>query len=151
MLEKKQLKKAEKIIKEFFKKATLEADFKLEDKPEGLKMVLNVPEPQVLIGERGRALAELQTILGKILRRQLETPVFLDLDINQYKESKIRYLKEVAASLADNVALQKSEKALFPMTSYERRIVHLELAKRNDVKTESIGQEGERRVVIRPA
>ena len=36
------------------------------------------------------------------------------------------------------------------MSSYERRIVHMQLASRKDVLTESIGQEPERKVVIKP-
>jgi len=36
------------------------------------------------------------------------------------------------------------------MPAHERRIVHLELSERQDVVTDSLGQEPERRVVIRP-
>jgi spoIIIJ-associated protein len=36
------------------------------------------------------------------------------------------------------------------MSAYERRIIHLELAGRSDVTTESIGEEPERKVVIKP-
>jgi len=36
------------------------------------------------------------------------------------------------------------------MTAYERRIIHVELASRGDVTTESMGQEPERRVIIKP-
>ena len=57
----------------------------------------------------------------------------------------------MAISAADDVALTKKEKQLPPMTAYERRIIHLELASaRPDVVTESIGQEPERRVAIKP-
>jgi len=56
----------------------------------------------------------------------------------------------LARSLADEVAITKKEKILSSMPAYERRIIHLELAGRSDVTTESIGQEPERRIVIRP-
>ncbi|PJA84129.1 MAG: hypothetical protein CO145_02195, partial [Candidatus Nealsonbacteria bacterium CG_4_9_14_3_um_filter_37_13] len=69
---------------------------------------------------------------------------------NGYKKKKLDYLKELARSLADEVALTKKEKNLPPMAAYERRIIHLELAGRSDVTTESIGEEPERRVVVRP-
>ncbi|PIR71473.1 MAG: hypothetical protein COU43_02475 [Candidatus Nealsonbacteria bacterium CG10_big_fil_rev_8_21_14_0_10_37_25] len=80
----------------------------------------------------------------------LTEPFFIDLDINGYKKKKLDYLKELARSLADEVALTKKEKNLPPMAAYERRIIHLELAGRSDVTTESIGEEPERRVVVRP-
>jgi len=59
-------------------------------------------------------------------------------------------LKELAKSVADEVALTKKERILEPMSAYERRIIHLELASRPDVTTESIGKEPKRRVVIKP-
>ena len=40
--------------------------------------------------------------------------------------------------------------ALAPMSPYERRVVHMELASYSDVITESIGQEPQRRIVVKP-
>ena len=78
-----------------------------------------------------------------------EGPFYIDLDINDYKKKKIEYLKETARAVADEVALTKKEKYLPSMPPYERRIIHMELASRSDVTTESIGQEPERKIVIR--
>ncbi len=148
---KKDIKIIKKIIEEFFEKMTFEAELKMGQMEEdSLPVDLKTEDPQILIGEQGRTLVELQKILGKIIRKKLGEQIFLDLDINQYKKKKIEYLKEMAQSMADQVALQKEEKALFSMPSFERRIIHLTLSEREDVKTESIGEEPERRVVIKP-
>jgi len=56
----------------------------------------------------------------------------------------------MARGLADEVVLTKKEKILPAMPAYERRIIHLELASRSDVTTESIGKEPDRQIVIRP-
>jgi spoIIIJ-associated protein len=48
------------------------------------------------------------------------------------------------------VALYKKEKELRSMSAYERRIIHMELKERSDVKTESIGQDPDRRIIIKP-
>ncbi|MGB9637586.1 MAG: R3H domain-containing nucleic acid-binding protein [Microgenomates group bacterium] len=52
--------------------------------------------------------------------------------------------------MADEVILTKREKILPPMSAKERRIIHLILSERKDVKTESFGKEPERRVIIKP-
>ena len=151
-MEKKHLKKIEKLSREFFKKTTFEISFEIREKEDGLiTITAKTDEPQVLIGENGRTLLEFQKILGRILRKQTKQEFFLDLDINDYKLNKIQYLREMVAGVADRVALDKKEQSLFPMTSYERRIVHMELAKRNDVKTESLGEGADRRIIIKPA
>ena len=74
----------------------------------------------------------------------------LNLDINDYKKKKIDFLKKTAKELADEVMVSKVEKSMLPMSSYERRIVHSELSKRQDVKTESRGEGVNRYVVILP-
>lgn len=152
MMDKKIKKTVEKVLREFFKKLTFEVDFEVGELADNnLKLDLKTSEPQVLIGLHGETLHSLQMVLGRLIRKQLETPVFLDIDINQYKQNKMRYLQEMAKSAADRAALNRKEEVLPAMSSYERRIIHLALAERTDIKTESVGDGLERRVVIRPA
>ena len=144
------LEEIKKITKDFFKKTTFEVEIEFLPLQElTLPINLKTDEPQILIGEGGQTLVEIQHLLKTILKRKIQEPFFIDLDINGYKKKKIEYLKELAKSVADEVALTKKEKSLAPMPAYERRIIHLELAGRQDVTTESIGQEPERRVIIR--
>jgi len=145
------LEKAQKIVKEFFQKIAVEGEIEiLPPKDETLIINLKIEDPQILIGERGQTLFEIQHLLKAILKREISENFYVDLDINDYKKKKIEYLKELARSVADEVSLTKKERVLSPMPAYERRIIHLEIAERKDVTTESIGQEPERRVVIRP-
>ena len=145
------LEKAQKIVKEFFQKMAVEGEIEiLPPEDETLIINLKIEDPQILIGERGQTLFEIQHLLKAILKREISENFYVDLDINDYKKKKIEYLKELARSVADEVSLTKKERILSPMPAYERRIIHLEIAERKDVTTESIGQEPERRVVIRP-
>ena len=150
MLSQVDIKKIKEITDEFFKKMTFEVEIEiLPQKDLALPINLKLKEPQILIGEGGQTLFEIQHLLKAILKRKISEPFFIDLDISGYKKKKIEYLKELAKNIADEVALTKKEKQLTPMPAYERRIIHLELAGRSDVTTESIGQEPERRVIIR--
>jgi spoIIIJ-associated protein len=95
---------------------------------------------------------EIIEIIKIILQRKVapQDPFYIDLDVNDYKKKKKEYLREIAISAADEVALTKEEKQLSPMSAFERRIIHTELASRPEVETESIGQEPERKVIIKP-
>ena len=151
MLDKENLEKAKKIVKEFFQRMTIEGEIEiLPPKDETLSINLKIEDPQILIGEKGQTLFEIQHLLKAILKREISENFYIDLDINDYKKKKIEYLKDLARSVADEVSLTKKERILSPMPAYERRIIHLEIAGRKDVTTESIGQDPERRVVIRP-
>jgi len=151
MLSQSDLETIKKITKEFFGKTTFEVEIEFPiPQDQTLPINLETEEPQILIGEGGQTLVEIQHLLKAILKRKIQEPFFIDLDINGYKKKKIEYLKELAKTCADEVAITKKEKILSSMPAYERRIIHLELAGRSDITTESIGQEPERKVVIKP-
>ncbi len=151
MISEKDLEIIKKTAEEFFKKICFEAEIKVKSLPneETVSIDLEMEEPQILIGERGQTLAEIQHLLKAMLRRKIAEQFYINVDINDYKKKKSEYLKEMARSAADEVALSKKERILGPMPAYERRIIHLELAEREDIISDSIGQEPERRVVIR--
>lgn len=151
MLSSSDFEKVKKETEEFFQKTTFEVKIEfLPQKDQTLQISLSAEDPQILIGENGQTLSEIQHLLKTILKRKINDEFYLDLDINDYKARKTEYLKEMARFAADEVVLSKKEKILVPMPAYERRIIHLELADRPDITTESIGREPERRVVIRP-
>ena len=153
MLGQKDLEKIKKTSEEFFKKMCFEVEIEVK-KPRDLSIPIYVKteEPKILIGEKGQTLIDIQRILKAILRKSVsnEEQFYIDLDINNYKEKKITYLKEMSRLVTDEVALSKKEKILAPMPAYERRIIHLEIQSREDIASESVGQEPDRSVVVRP-
>lgn len=151
MLNRNDLDKIRKEVDDLLKKMTIDIETEsIQQKDETVFIDMRVREPQVLIGEKGQTLFDIQHLLLAILRRKIEEKFFLDLDINDYKKKKYEYLKEMARSAADEVVLTKKEKALPPMPAYERRIIHMELAGRGNVTTESVGEEPDRRLIIKP-
>jgi len=161
------LEKKEEIKKtttEFFEKLTIPInDLKVniiekesvqesdQNRESVVEIKIRVDDPQILIGERGLTLNEIQRLLGIILNRKAEKKFYVNIDINEYKEKKIDYLKNIAKEIADEVSFTKKEKTLPPMSSYERRIIHTELADYPGVSTESQGEGPDRRVVIKPS
>lgn len=146
MIEKNDLEKIKKIIEEFFEKMTIEIsnieinfkDFKEENK-DLVEINIKTNEPQILIGQQGQTLFELQRLLKIILNKKTQKIFYFNLDINEYKKKKVEYLKNLAKDLADQASLNKEEKVLLPMSAYERRIIHSELSQRQDITTESQG------------
>lgn len=150
-MDKEQLKTIKKTAEDFFKKTTFEVEVEvLPEEEKTVPVKIKTPEPQVLIGEGGQTLAEIQHLLKSILKRKIKEEFYINLDINDYKEKKEDYLREMVRSTADEVILTKKEKELAPMPAYERRIVHMELSTREGVEAESVGEEPQRRIVIRP-
>lgn len=148
------IEKIREIIREFFSKTgiTLEAIEIKVPQESTIPINLKMEEPQVLIGEGGQTLLEVQRLLKMILQKKIASGAhfYIDLDINDYKRKKLDYLKDLAKSAADEVSLIKKEKYLPPMSAYDRRVIHMELSSRQDIITESVGYEPERMVSIKP-
>lgn len=150
-MEHKEIEKIKELAKEFFEKMTISVlSIEAEEKENVINLEVKLSEPQILIGQQGQTLLEIQRLLKMVLNKKLQKIFYLNLDINDYKKQKTEYLKDLAKSLADQVALNKEEKTLQPMSSYERRIIHAELAQRTDVITESHGDGPDRHIVIKP-
>ena len=104
----------------------------------------------VLIGKNGYTIQALQTIVRQIIYNEINQNISIILDVENYKEKKIKNIEFLAKKTAREVAKTKIEAKLDSMNSYERRIVHSILSEDKYVFTESIGEEPNRCVVIKP-
>ena len=103
-----------------------------------------------LIGKNGYTISALQTIVRQIVFNEINQNISIILDVENYKEKKIKNIEYLAKKTAREVAKTKVEAKLDSMNSYERRIVHSILSEDKYVYTESIGEEPNRCVVIKP-
>ncbi len=83
-----------------------------------------------------------------ITKKENQPPAFFD--VNNYRRERENIIIELARAAARKAVATKEEISLPAMNSYERRIIHVELASRPDVATESVGAGRSRYVVIRP-
>jgi len=142
-----------KTVKELLKKMTtgqVDIEIKKQENSPVLIVSVQLEDAGQFIGQGGANLNDLQRILRLLVaKKKPEAPLFL-LDINNYREKRETFLKELGREMAEQVIKTKKSFMLQPMSSYERRIVHLELAEKPDIVTESVGEGLERRLVIKP-
>ncbi|MFA5009294.1 MAG: R3H domain-containing nucleic acid-binding protein [Candidatus Paceibacterota bacterium] len=145
----------ENIILDFFDAAGYEAEIQsINLKHEGennvLRVNLNTGDAQMLIGKQGMVLSDIQLLIRKILKKALNQEIFLNLDIDNYKKKKEEYLRDLAEDIADEAVFTKKIKEIPMPSPFDRRIVHLELSKRDDVVVESVGEGEERHIIVKP-
>lgn len=103
-----------------------------------------------VIGKNGQNISALEQIIRLVIYKKFPEGANFILDVNDYRKSKADFVLKQAKETAMRVKSTKKAEALLPMSSYERRLVHMELASHLDLATESIGEEPKRRVVIKP-
>lgn len=102
----------------------------------------------LLIGREGQTLASLQYIASRIISHAMNAGVRVQLEIGDYKSRQDEKLKERAHLLAEKVRQTGRSWATQPLSSYHRRIVHMELQEEPGIITRSIGEGIMKKVII---
>ena len=103
-----------------------------------------------LVGRDGEVLEALQELTRLAVHRETGERSRLMLDIAGFRARKRAELAKLGASAADEVKQTGEPVKLDPMTPFERKVVHDAVAAAG-LRSESEGEEPERRVVVLPA
>ncbi|MDD5455451.1 MAG: KH domain-containing protein [Candidatus Margulisbacteria bacterium] len=103
-----------------------------------------------IIGKEGNTLYALQYLLKNILSKKYKRPVNVQLDANNYREKRTNSITNMALEAAQKAIAENREILMPAMNAWERRIVHTTLMENGKVKTESIGREQDRKVIVSP-
>ena len=130
--------------------ADLDGDIDMD--VEGNRAVVSVVGATLdeLVGRRGEVLEALQELTRLAVHRQTGERARLMLDVGGYRERRRAELTEVGQDAADEVKQTGTPKHLASMTPFERKIVHGAIADAG-LRSESEGEEPNRRVVVYPA
>jgi spoIIIJ-associated protein len=124
-------------------------DYRVEVKLEEKRGMVFIYEDQEMLKEHLPSIVEaMNYLLQMVAKKNQKESIFLD--INNYRHDREVLIAELAKAAAKKVFATKQEVSLPAMNSYERRIVHVELAIHPEVKTESAGEGKERYVIIKP-
>ncbi len=104
----------------------------------------------VIIGRYGETLKALEYLTNLVCHDDLSTRR-IRFDCGGYRDKRTHILTRLAISLARDVVRKGEAVTLEPMTSWERRVVHLALRDNSEVETKSVGEDPSRRVTICPA
>ena len=144
------INRLDKILKELFKITGDDGiEYKIEKGKNQINLTITGDKVSHLIGYKGKTIESCQSLLNAMLQRENEESAKVFVEVNDYKKRKEEKLKNLANKMANNVIRFRKPIRLEPMSAYERLIIHTELAKRDDVETESQGEEPRRRVVIK--
>ncbi len=144
---------AEQLAVEFLTDVTkamgLDVTFDTERTDENtLKVEMSGDKMGLLIGKRGDTLNALQYLTGLAVNKQTEEYTKINLDTENYRAKRQDVLVKLAKKLAATVVRTGKNITLEPMSPNERRIIHYTLQNNNKVKTYSVGDEPNRKVVI---
>jgi len=124
-------------------------DYKVTIDPEHRRGSIFIYDTPTLVKENLPALvSNINHLTQLIAKKKNEEAIFFD--VNNYRHDRENLIGELARAAAKKVHATKTNVSLPIMNSYERRIVHTELAIHPEVTTESVGEGKERYVIVKP-
>lgn len=103
---------------------------------------------QALIGPHGETLDALQELTRLAVQQKTGVRSRLMLDISGHRQNRRAELAGLARSTAERVLSDQEPARLAPMNPFERKVVHDTIAAIEGVRSESEGEEPNRRVVV---
>lgn len=108
-------------------------------------------DKELLLERGGEVLKALEHLAFRALRLEPEWHDKIQVDCGGYRALRLEELRITARVAAERVQTSRQPFRLNPMSSQERRVVHLALKDMPGIRTESIGVGEKRQVVIHPA
>ncbi|MDX6481965.1 MAG: spoIIIJ-associated protein [Gaiellaceae bacterium] len=123
----------------------------LDEGSDTITVTVSGPDVAVLIGRDGKTIDAVQYLLNVIQYRAYgDAKKDVVVDADGYRERQRTTLEALADEIAARVRESGNAEELEPMTSVERKIVHLRLKDAEGVATTSEGTEPNRYVVVLP-
>jgi spoIIIJ-associated protein len=145
------LEEAKSVLEELLRLMALDGEVEITTGAETAKLNVRGDDLGVLIGRRGEKLASLQHIVNLIVAKREGQWNRIAVDVENYRGRREDQLREVAERAAKRVVQSGKIIQLEAMPALERRIVHLALRDNDRVRTQSVGVEPNRRIVVLPA
>ncbi len=137
-------------LKEIITNLGLDVQFESSIRERKISITMYADNNAILIGKNGQTLKALETLAKQKAQNAYNVHINLSLDVENYKEKRIKNLEYMAKKIAREVRSTKVEATLENMNSFERRIVHNVLTDFKGVTTISEGEEPNRHVIIKP-
>ena len=125
----------------------------VSDEDQALEAAVEGSELGLLVGQKGVTLQAVQELVRSMVQRRFvgEAHARVRVDVAGYRARRKEALQRFATSVAESVKESGVAKALDPMGSADRKVVHDIVNDIDGVETISEGEDAARRVVIRPA
>ena len=140
------------IIKDFISKFSKSIDKKINveirEIEDGYNIMLICDDNAVIIGRDGKTINSIQLLLHQMISNKTGFNIRINVDAANYKANKTKKLEYEIKNIAKEVISSKIDVKLDPMNSYERRIVHNVIGNYKELKSESVGEDPIRYVVI---
>ncbi len=136
----------------------LEGSYEIEEADESFMVSIETKDAGRLIGVRGESLDALSLLVNQMVSKKMgffakgelaSGQKRVVIDVEGWRKQKEDELAKSAKVWGEQVLENKKELELEPMSSWQRRIVHMTISEMAGLTSESIGEGRDRHIVIK--
>ncbi len=127
------------VVKEIIGLMGLQAEVEATVVNNRIKAVIDGPDNELIIGQRGETIDAIQYLVRKIISHKYPHKLFFALDVGNYRHQRRVELEKLALQLAVKVKGSGITETIAAMNPAERRIVHLALQDDREIRSVSMG------------
>ena len=143
--------KAENYIKNVLNLMGVESRVLTVEEDDGVRFSLDCGSNDgYVIGRRGETLDSLQYLVRLVVSRGRDDYRRVSVNVGDYREQREQTLRDLAISSASKAKKYGRNISLPPMSPYDRRIIHTAVQEMEGVSSFSVGEGGDRRVIVAP-
>ena len=145
------LSEAHQILEAMVTHLGYEVTIEEEESEEGACLQVLTEESDLLIGNHGDRLDDLQYLVNRILQKKMQDPPRIRIDCDHFRVRQEEKLITTARELADKAKDSGKPMKMRPLNAYHRRSVHNALIDDDEVETVSPrSDERLKRILIQP-
>lgn len=127
-----------------------EAIVTVEKNDEYYYIQIDIDPTGIFIGFHGETLFSLQMVLSAIIKKQIDPELKIVLNVGDYNKQREEKLILMAQKALETVVNTQKSYQLPNLNARERKFIHTYLSDFSEVKTESVGEGIQRRLVVFP-
>src|SRR5882724_515475 len=140
-----------KYLETVFKAAHLDIEASVDSGDLEYRVQLTGRDAGSLLARDAELMNAFEYVTNRAFGRTIDKETRIVFDYNNYRFERESELRMMARKAAERVRSSKSPFTFEPMGPNERRVIHMALVEDASVKTESVGDRDDRKVIVRPA
>lgn len=145
------LREAKELMEGLLERMGVKASVESRYEDGNLHVEVTGDEEGIVIGRRGRTLDAIESLMNRMVNRAGTEPMRVLVDVDRYRKRREESLLRTARRLAKKAKSENRVVTVGPLSSRERRVIHLALAEDPGLRTESIGEGEVKKLRIIPA
>jgi spoIIIJ-associated protein len=141
---------AKQLVKGLLERMGTEAEVEIVQQERDLLVEIKGDREGNLTGKDGRTLEALQTLLSRMINKQYDGLVRVQVDVDDYRKRRAESLTGMAVRSGEIVRTSGEAVELGPYNAQDRRVIHIALEEDPYVTTKSVGEGDIKKIKIIP-